>query len=399
MDVLVGHLHRRRGRERNLPGDQLEQQDAGAGQIHRHVVRRDVDVRVATPDALAVLPAHRAGAVDPVLAGSARRLAVGCRGVDVARVAGLIVAGEVVQVGLAEALFGVPEGGKGAGGQGKLYGDGAKRAGADRVAAFVQHLHVIAGHRNRRRAKLDRQSLDPQWVCRDGPAGFGLPPVVDHRDIQVLLRPLDRFWIGALARQIERLQVPQVVVLDEFAIGIVAADGTQRGRCGEEAFHLVLADHPPEGACIGRAHGLSFKDDGGASRDQRRVADVAVPHDPAHVRSRPEHVAHAHVIDGAHRPVQRNQMACGGADHALGRPGRARGIEDIGRVVARNRHTIRRVDPVLEGVPGKVTALDQLGDLLFALEDHAEIGLVVGKVDRAVQKRLVVDDPVRFDPA
>jgi hypothetical protein len=44
---------------------------------------------------------------------------------------------------------------------------------------------------------------------------------------------------------------------------------------------------------------------------------------------------------------------------------------------------------VLEGVPVDVAALDQMRDLLLALEDHAEIGLVRGLLDGAVQQRLV----------
>jgi hypothetical protein len=55
--------------------------------------------------------------------------------------------------------------------------------------------------------------------------------------------------------------------------------------------------------------------------------------------------------------------------------------------------------PYWKLVPGDVAALDQLGHLLLALEDHAEVGLVVGHVDGGIEKGLVVHDAVRFDPA
>ena len=92
-------------------------------------------------------------------------------------------------------------------------------------------------------------------------------------------------------------------------------------------------------------------------------------------------------------------MPGGGADDALGRPGRAGGVKDIGRVVALHRHAIGGLDAVLELMPGDIATGGQLGNLLLALEDHAEIGLVVGQVDGGVEKGFVVDCAVGFDAA
>ena len=51
---------------------------------------------------------------------------------------------------------------------------------------------------------------------------------------------------------------------------------------------------------------------------------------------------------------------------ALGLAGRSRRIQDIGGVIAVDRHALRRLHPELEGVPGEIAPLDQLGDFLFA---------------------------------
>ena len=213
------------------------------------------------------------------------------------------------------------------------------------------------------------------------------------------LRPEDGIGVGTFAGKIDGLQVGQVIAADQQPFGIIALDGAQRGGCGEEGAHLMFGDHPPEGPGIGSADRLAFIDDRCASGDQRAIADIAVAHDPAHVGRRPEHIARTGVVDGAHRPVQRHQMPGGGAHHALGRAGGARGIKDIGRMAALDRHALRRFHAVLKAVPGHIAALDQLRHLLLALQDHAELGLVAGHVDGPVQERLVMHHPARLDPA
>ena len=203
--------------------------------------------------------------------------------IDIARIAGFIKAGEMGEIALHEAGFGVPQGGQRAGGQRQADGDGAQRAGGHRVAALIQHLHVVARHGDGGRADLDRQGFDAHRIGGNGVAGFGLPPVVDHRHLHMALRPEDGIGVGAFAGQIDGLQVGQVIAADQQPFGIIALDGAQgRGR-GEEAAHLMFGDHPPEGPGIRRADRLAFIDDRGASGDQRAIADIAVAHDPAHV--------------------------------------------------------------------------------------------------------------------
>ena len=267
------------------------------------------------------------------------------------------------------------------------------------MAALIQHLDLIAGHRHRRAADLDRQFAQTQRVGGNRPAGFGLPPMVDHRNFQGVLRPHDGIGVGALTGQIQRLEVGKVVIGHQLCLRIVAFDRAQGGGSGKETADLVFGDHPPEGAGIGGADGFALEHDRCATGDQRTIADVRMPDDPADVGCRPEDIARADVVHGFHRPVQRHQVTASGAYDTLGRAGGARSVEDIGGVVARYRHAFGRLYAVLEAMPVEVAAFNQFGNLLFALKYNAKIGFVRGHVKRAVQQRFVMDDAVGLDPA
>ena len=73
--------------------------------------------------------------------------------------------------------------------QRQLDGDGAILAAGDVGPGLVEGTDVVPGHRLRRGARLDREFLDAERVRGDGPASLRLPPVIDHRDAQLLLRP------------------------------------------------------------------------------------------------------------------------------------------------------------------------------------------------------------------
>ena len=92
-------------------------------------------------------------------------------------------------------------------------------------------------------------------------------------------------------------------------------------------------------------------------------------------------------------------MARGGAHHALWLARGTRRVEDIGRVVALDRNAFRRLNTVLEAVPVVIAALFQMGDFLFALENHAEVRLVLRQFNRAIEQGLVVDHAAGLDPA
>ena len=64
---------------------------------------------------------------------------------------------------------------------------------------------------------LDRQLPEPHRVAGDGPAGLGLPPVIDDRHAEQLLRPLDGRRIAALAGQEQGAKLRQVVVPQQLA--------------------------------------------------------------------------------------------------------------------------------------------------------------------------------------
>ena len=319
--------------------------------------------------------------------------------VDHARVTSLVVAREGCEVALAEPLLRVPQRRQRARRQWELDGHRAKFVGAEFGSVLAEDTHVVAGHWHGWRAELDRQRLDADGVADDGPASLGLPPVIVDVDAEGLARPDDGVGVGALARKVEAAQAGDVAPLEHLALGILALDRPKRRRRGEEGAHVVLGDHPPEHAGVRGADRLALEHHRGVAVDQRRVADVAVANDPANVRGGPEHVARIEVVDVLHAPVQGHQMPGRGAHHALGRAGRAGGVEDVGGVAALHRHALRGLGSLLEGVPFMVAALDQRRGLLLALQDHAEFRLVAGEIDGPVEQGLVGDDPSGLEAA
>ena len=319
--------------------------------------------------------------------------------INLSRIAGFVISRIGREVTFAKPLFGIPQGWQRAGGQGQLDRDRAERACRLWFACLVQNLHIIAGHRHRGGADLDRQRLEPRGVADDGVAGFGLPPMVIDRFAQLFLRPDHGIGVGPFPRQIKRTQARNVVFPDLFALGVFAFDGADRGGGGKEAAHIVFRDNAPEGARIRCTHGLAFEHDCRVAMHQRAIADIAVAHDPAHIGRGPEHVAGIDVIDVLHRPVQCNQMASGLAHDALGRAGRARGVKNVGGVVALDRNAGGRGRAFLRVVPIQVAPRYQIAGGLFALQDQAEIGFMVGLFDGPVQQRLVGHHARRFQPA
>ena len=180
-------------------------------------------------------------------------------------VASQVVAGKARQVPAPVSLVVAPHRGKRSGRERQADGDASGLPGSDVVALVVDNAHVVSGSRLRRRAGLHREKLDADRVAADGPARLRLPPVIDDRDAQLLLRPEERVGIAALAGEEERAQLRQIVSLDVLAAGVVALDRPEgRGR-GEERAHLVLRTDAPEGARIGRPDRLPLVKDGGAA--------------------------------------------------------------------------------------------------------------------------------------
>ena len=126
--------------------------------------------------------------------------------VDHAGVTGFVIAGERGQIGFAVPCLGVPQVWQGARGQWQFDCNSAKITGGQRIAALVQNLHVIARHRHRRRSHFNRQRLNPDRVTGNRPSGFGLPPMVNNRNAQQILRPMNGIWVGTLSGKIQRFK-------------------------------------------------------------------------------------------------------------------------------------------------------------------------------------------------
>src|SRR3546814_21043379 len=90
-------------------------------------------------------------------------------------------------------------------------------------------------------------------------------------------------------------------MLQQLAARIFLLDRAECRWRGEETLDLVLRDDAPECAGIGRADRLAFVEDRRAAGEQRAIDDVRMADDPAAVRRRPEHVAHAPALNRVHR--------------------------------------------------------------------------------------------------
>ena len=108
------------------------------------------------------------------------------------------------------------------------------------MAERIENVHVHSGDGLGRRTGLDGKLFDTHAVGADGPAGFGLPPVIDHGNPKIFPGPLEGIGIAALAGEEKTFEVREVVSLFELERGVFFLYGAEGGRCGEESFRLVL---------------------------------------------------------------------------------------------------------------------------------------------------------------
>jgi hypothetical protein len=199
--------------------------------------------------------------------------------------------------------------------------------------------------------------------------------VIDHRHLQLLLRPVHRRRIGTLAGQKQRAEFRQVILPDEFSFGIILADGAESGRRGEQRDRLVLAYDAPECAGIGRTDRLALIHDRGRAVDQRAVDDVAVADHPADVGAAPPDLAGLDAVEIEHRPFQRDQMPAIVAHHAFRDACGARGVEDVERVGRKHRHAVggffRRNRILAQRRPVVVAVTNEIATVLRPLQDDA----------------------------
>ena len=271
------------------------------------------------------------------------------------------------------------------------------------MAALVHDGHVPARHRHGRRAELDRQDAEAHRIGDDRPAGFGLPPVIDHRHAEHLLGPGDRVGVGPLAGQEQGVHRGDVVVLEQRGLRVLLAHGAEGGRRGEEGGDLVVLDHPPEGAGVRRADRLAFVEHGGAAVQQRRVDDVGMADHPADVGGGPVRIAGLDVVNGRHRPLERDRDSrrCR-APRPSARPSCPRCREYRAGRSRRDRRTARACPRPSRRRPGSSSrgrAAPHPRLDLRPLEDDAGLGLVLREPDREVEQGLVFHDAAGLDAA
>ena len=319
--------------------------------------------------------------------------------VFVSGIRGLVVAGIRAQIPLEVIVVVVPERGQASRRQRKFDRHVADRSGSHFFAALIENAHVISRHGFGARSRFYFLDAEADAVRADGPAGLGLPPVIDHRNSYFRFGPLQRGRITALAGEKKISKAAEVVAADVVAVGIVALDGPERCRSGEEHRHFVLRDDAPERAGIGSADRFSLVKDRRASMKQRRVDDVRMADHPADVGTGPEHLARLHAIHGLHRVLEGHRMASVVAHGALRVSRRSAGVEDVERIGGGDRHALRGLG-ALEGLREGKVARPELGLVLRALQDDATLRLVLRQLERLVEERLVGDrSRARLDAA
>ena len=303
-----------------------------------------------------------------------------------AGVRGLVVAGELAEVAFLEALVLLPQRRQACGRQRQLDHDRAHGVGGEFAAGLVDDAHVVARHRHGRRAMLHRQHPEPHRVAGDAPAGFGLPPVIDHRLFQMLLGPLHGRRVGAFAGKKQRTEAREIVAADVLSRRVFLLDRAERGRRGEQRHRLVLGDDAPERARVRRADRLALVEDRGAAAEQRRIDDVGVADHPADVGGAPPGLALLDAVEAVHRPGERDHVAAVVAHHAFRNAGRAGGVEDVERVGRQHRHARRALARLARGIaqarPIVVAAGSERGFALRPLEDDAGLRFCFCQIDR-----------------
>ena len=192
------------------------------------------------------------------------------------------------------------------------------------------------------------------------------------------------WMVGGSARSPARNSVrkrDRSYCFEQLGVGVFLLDGAEGGGRGEQRRHLVLRDHAPEGAGVGRADRLALVEDRGAAVQQRRVDDVGMADHPADVGAGPPDFAGVDAVEILHRPFERDHVAAVVAHHALGDAGGAGGVEDVERIGGGDGDALAGlgvVDRVLPGfAPVVVAAFDQRGLACGRCRIEAGLGLVL----------------------
>ena len=171
--------------------------------------------------------------------------------------------------------------------EGVLDGQNAFFVGRTGLAFQRHHFNLDAGHGECGRARLDGDHVQPIGVADDGTAGFGLPPVVNHRhtvEQDMFLQPFPGGGVERFAGAHNALERRKVVAAGGTCA--VGHEHTDRGGGGEDACDAKgfnqRAKHLRSGVIERPLIG-----DGGRSDHERGVHNVRMPHNPPDVRCRP----------------------------------------------------------------------------------------------------------------
>src|ERR1700754_1339403 len=123
-------------------------------------------------------------------------------------------------------------------------------------------------------------------ACQVGdkdPACFRLPPGVDDRaatSADIVVKPMPGFFIDRLTDRAQHFQRTEILVLHKVKPKTHQASDGRRGRIKDVHFEFVY--DVPETAGIGPGRD-PFEKQGGGTRAQRTIYDIAMTGDPADV--------------------------------------------------------------------------------------------------------------------
>ena len=258
---------------------------------------------------------------------------------------------------------------------------------------FMQNFHAVAIHGHTGTAELAGFLIDPIGDGDDGPAGFGLPVVVDDGHIQALVDPACRRFVQRLTRQKQRAQAGQIVLFQQCRV--LLAQHAHRRRRAEHGGDLVLLDQAPPDAAVRLAvhalRGQTFVQDARHACNQRPVNDVAVAHNPANVAGGKIGFTCPAVKNVFHARGQGHGIAAGVALHTLGLAGGAAGVDGVadGRGVQPFAGYLRLHEFGAQVMPQQITARHQRHRRQLAVHQQHGLGLVAGQTNGLVKQRLV----------
>ena len=98
--------------------------------------------------------------------------------------------------------------------------------------------------------------------------------MVDDRNAELSLGPAECVWIASLPREEQRSELAEIVFGDQCSLGVLLADGAERGRGREHAHDAMFGDHSPEGAGVGCSDRFALVEHRRAAMEERGIHDV-----------------------------------------------------------------------------------------------------------------------------